>query len=66
MTISQLKRPSQNPEIRASVKEEAKKRAKNTLMLWEVGKAEEIQVTDDDVAAHQKSFRKRRRLFSGN
>lgn len=44
----------QNPEIRASVKEEAKKRAKNTLMLWEVGKAEEIKVTDDDVAAHIK------------
>lgn len=41
-----------NPEVRNSLKEEAKKRAKNTLLLWEVAKAEEIKISDEDVAAH--------------
>ena len=43
-----------NQDMRASMKEEAKKRAKNTLLLWEIGKAEDIQVTDEDIASHIK------------
>jgi trigger factor len=43
-----------NQDLRASVKDEAKKRAKNTLLLWEVAKAEDIKITDEDVGAHIK------------
>jgi len=48
------KKALKNLELRNNLKEEAKKRAKNTLLLWEIAKSEEISITDEDVGAHIK------------
>ena len=49
-----LQKALKNLELRNNLKEEAKKRAKNTLLLWEIAKSEEISITDEDVGAHIK------------
>lgn len=38
-------------ELRAELSENAERRIRNTLVLSEIAKAEEVQVTDDDLAA---------------
>lgn len=45
-----------NPEIRANLKNEAKKRAQNTLLLWEIAKIEKIEVVDADINNHIKKI----------
>lgn len=52
--------PSKNAlkdeKIRGELKEEAKRRAQNTILLWEIAKSENIEVSDDDIAGHIKKM----------
>lgn len=43
-------------ELRNSMLPEAKKRVQNTILLWEIAKAENIEISDDDVKNHIKGF----------
>jgi trigger factor len=50
------KKALQDSELRKGFRDEAKRRAQNTILLWEVARAEEIQITDGDVKDHIKAF----------
>lgn len=46
------RRAKANQEFRQRFVEQAKQKAQNTLILWEVAKREKIEVTDEDVEKH--------------
>jgi len=48
------KEAAKNENIRKSFRDEAKLRAQNTLLLWELAKAESIKVDDEDIKTHIK------------
>lgn len=48
----QVKAMLKNDDIRKELREEGKTRARNTLILWQLSKQEEIEVTDEDLKAH--------------
>jgi trigger factor len=43
-------------EFRKNLREEAKRRAQNTILLWEVAKTENIEIKDDDIKNHIRSL----------
>ena len=45
-----------NKELRSHYQAEAKKTARNTLLLWELVKTEKLEVSDDEIREHVKSF----------
>jgi trigger factor len=51
-----LKQAMADQDLRKSMREEAKKRAQNTMLLWEVAKAEDIKIEDDAVKEHIRTY----------
>jgi trigger factor len=52
---NEKKKLLKNDELRKAFREEAKTKAKNTLILWRIAQAEKIEVTDEDVKEHVRS-----------
>jgi FKBP-type peptidyl-prolyl cis-trans isomerase (trigger factor) len=43
-------------ELRKNLRDEAKRRAQNTILLWEVAKVEKVEIKDEDVRNHIRNF----------
>lgn len=48
-TEAERKEALANKEIRTTIKPEAQRRAKNTLMLYEIAKSEKIEISDENI-----------------
>ena len=49
---AQVKEVFKTKTFRKELRQEAKMRARNTLILWQVSKQEEIEINDEDLKSH--------------